>query len=117
MASMEGYLKKRSPKVGHELQKRFFRLNGATLSYFKDEKSLSDPKGTIPLGCAASWEPKGCSPHAGPRGSQPHCDNALSRAHRSSLKDLTINGLMMALDVGYRNYVLVASAETTAMAW
>ena len=45
---MEGYLKKRSPKMGHELQKRFFRLNGLNLSYYKDEKDR-DPKGVIPI--------------------------------------------------------------------
>ena len=50
---MEGYLKKRSPKVGHELQKRFFKLSGAMLTYYKDEYTLKDPKGVIPLRHAA----------------------------------------------------------------
>jgi len=45
---MKGYLKKKSPKIGHEMQRRFFRLDGTMLSYFKDEKD-HDPKGVIPI--------------------------------------------------------------------
>ena len=36
---------------------------------------------------------------------------------RSALKDMTVNGLMIELDCGYRKYVLVAADESTVLAW
>jgi len=80
---MEGYLKKQSPKLGHELQRRYFRLEGQMLKYFKDERDR-EPKGVIPL---------------------------------SALKQLSVKGTSLELDVGYRKYLLVASDEKSVTNW